>query len=115
MAHREFALAAATGNGGRLAGGILFPLIAIISIIWWCIRRPSFFALGYLRTTLLFLALTILHLALQLLALNSLGIAGVVIGLAPPLLASSAARRNHVDQEAPALMVAAGLALRSLQ
>jgi len=31
------------------------------------------------------------------------------------MLASSAARRNHVDQEAPALMVAAGLALRSLQ
>jgi len=31
------------------------------------------------------------------------------------MLASSAARRNHVDQEAPSLMVAAGLALRSLR
>jgi len=29
------------------------------------------------------------------------------------MLASSAARRNHVDQEAPALMVAAGLAMRA--
>ncbi|MES1926356.1 type IV pilus assembly protein PilM [Salinisphaera sp. T31B1] len=31
------------------------------------------------------------------------------------MLASSAARRNHVDQEGPALMVASGLALRSLR
>lgn len=31
------------------------------------------------------------------------------------MLASSRARRNHVDQEAPALMVAAGLALRSIR
>jgi type IV pilus assembly protein PilM len=31
------------------------------------------------------------------------------------MLASSRARRNHVDQEGPALMVAAGLALRSIR